>query len=219
MHTDFWLERWNNNEIGFHQPDVNSYLQKYWSRLGLMPDTQVLVPLCGKALDLLWLTEQGHSVIGVEYSLVAIKDFFQENSLSSNQSSQKNFEAFSTDKLTMLQGDFFDLDNTHVENVAGIFDRAALIALPMEMRERYVQHLFRTLPKPIPILLVTLEYDQNEMTGPPFSVTEKEIKDLYHAHYQTIEILTDQDILDDYPQFREKGLSSLEEKVYLIWNK
>ncbi len=219
MHTDFWLERWNNNEIGFHQPDVNNYLQKYWSRLNLMQDTQVLVPLCGKTLDLLWLHQRGHLVTGVELSPVAIKEFFQENSFRPEQSIQDSFERFSIDKLTILQGDFFDLDNAQMQNIAGIFDRASLIALPIEMRKRYVQHLLSILPKPTPILLVTLEYDQNEMTGPPFSVTEKEIEDLYREDYQNIEVLADQDILDDNPKFREKGLNFLREKVYLIREK
>jgi thiopurine S-methyltransferase len=114
-----------------------------------------------------------------------------------------------------LQGDFFNLTADHLLNVEGVFDRASLVALPLELHKEYTQHLKNSLPEMAKILLVTFEYDQSQMNGPPFSVSEAEVQALYQDSY-AIKRLLAQDVLDNYPQFRELGLSGLEEKVYLL---
>ncbi|NOT84481.1 MAG: thiopurine S-methyltransferase [Methylococcaceae bacterium] len=215
MTPEFWLQNWQAHKIGFHQAETNSYLRSFWQQLNLANDSRVFVPLCGKSLDLLWLCQQGHSVIGVELSPLAVSDFFAEHELAHTQFAQDCFECREAERLTLLQGDFFNLLPEHVEEVAGVFDRASLVALPIELRQQYVQHLKRILPDNAKILLVSFEYDQAEMPGPPFSVTEAEVHALYQDVY-TIECLLQQDILKDNPQFRARGLTRLQEKVFLL---
>jgi thiopurine S-methyltransferase len=213
MDPAFWLERWERNEIGFHQPEINTHLQEFWPRLGLPADSRVFVPLCGKSRDLLWLSARGHRVTGVEISPIAVADFFAEHRLTPHRERLGGFERYSVDTLEILQGDFFDLAPEHLESVAGIYDRASLIALPETLRTRYAEHLSRLVPADADILLVTMRYPQHEMSGPPFAVSAAEVATLYAGRYR-IEALYQADILAENPRFRERGLSSLVEQVF-----
>lgn len=213
MKTDFWLERWKNNEIGFHQQQINTHLQDYWGRLDLSASERVFVPLCGKSRDMLWLRAQGLQVLGVEISPIAVGDFFAENRLTPQTSSHGQYTRWESDQLVILDGDFFDLTPQALKDIAGVYDRASLIAFPLEMRLTYATHLKSILPVTAEILLVTMEYPQDEMQGPPFSVSEQEVIELYHADYR-IECLYQLDILAENPRFRQRGLSRLVEKVY-----
>lgn len=214
MNPDFWLERWQLNEIGFHQAQVNPYLQQFWSRLNLPKSSRVFVPLCGKTRDMLWLLAQGLQVVGVELSRIAIEDFFKENALIPETIKQGNFTVTQQEDLAILQGDFFALTQQDLLGVNAVFDRAALVALPPEMRQDYAMHLQKLLPGAA-IFLIAFEYPQNEMAGPPFSVSEEEVRQLYQDQYQ-IEILSQQDVLQQYPPFQQRGLTYLHEKVYLL---
>ena len=215
MNAEFWLENWKNNKIGFHQSETNNHLISFWQHLHLEPNSRVFVLLCGKSLDLLWLHRQGHSVVGVEISELAVGDFFTENGLNPTGIKLDRFHCRETERLALLQGDFFNLLPHHVQNVAGVFDRASLVALPIQLRQKYAYHLKSILPDTAKILLVTFEYEQAEMVGPPFSVSEAEVHALYQNNY-AIELLFKQDIIDNYPQFRALGLTALQEKVYLL---
>lgn len=215
MKPAFWLEKWERNEIGFHQQEINNHLQAYWQHLKLKLGSPVLVPLCGKSSDMLWLCGQGHSVLGVEISAIAVRDFFHENALNPHISQQGPFKRWETDGLAILQGDFFDLNASDVQDVGGVFDRASLVALPPELRQQYGQHLQHILPDDVAILLVAFEYNQCAMDGPPFSVAEDEIRLLYQQGHETT-LLFEQDVLDDNPRFRAGGLDGLLEKVYLL---
>jgi thiopurine S-methyltransferase len=215
MKIEFWLENWKNNKIGFHQQETNKHLISYWQLVSGNPNCRVFVPLCGKSLDLMWLREQGHSVLGVEVSERAVNDFFSENGLSASKQNPDKFLHCETERLTILQGDFFHLTANHVQDVKAVFDRASLIALPIELRQKYAQHLKNILPDTAKILLVTFEYDQADMGGPPYSVNEAEVEMLYQDTYK-IEQLYAQEVLDSYSQFRASGLKSLMEKVFLL---
>jgi len=158
MHPDFWHERWQRGEIGWHRDDINVHLQEHWHRVGAEPGTQVLVPLCGKTRDLLWLAAQGHPVLGVEISAIAVEAFFSDNALSPAVNDQGAFRRYAVDELEILRGDFFDLTPAQVSRVGAIYDRASLIALPPAMRPLYAEHL-QALTKPgTQGLLITLEY-------------------------------------------------------------
>jgi thiopurine S-methyltransferase len=215
MKTEFWLERWQNNEIGFHQGEINAHLQEYWGGLHLPAGAEVFVPLCGKSRDMLWLCAQGHRVLGVELSPLAVEDFFLENELKPQLRSHGPFDSWSCDGVTLLCGDFFDLDAADLKGVSGVYDRASLVALPPEMRERYAQHLHAILPARVPMLLVTMDYAQAEMSGPPFAVDAAEVRELYAAHYG-VEPLYTLDVLAENPRFRERGVSRLDEVVYRL---
>ena len=215
MNPNFWHERWQHNEIGFHQQEFNAHLQGYWEQLAVPVGGLVFVPLCGKSRDLLWLRARGHQVLGVELSPIAVRDFFAENTLTPQITRQGAFVRYEADGLAVLCGDFFDLTPELLQSVAGVYDRAALIALPPELRARYVEHSAAVLPAAAGTLLVTMEYPQNEMNGPPFAVHEEEVRRLYARHY-TVTCLFSKDILAENPRFQERGLSALAEKVYRL---
>lgn len=216
MDKAFWHERWENNQIGFHQQEINSHLQHFWSRLALPAESRVFVPLCGKSRDMLWLREQGHPVLGVEISPRAVADFFAENDLQAEVSEvREGLQRWSFDSLEILCGDLFALQAGDVSDCRGIYDRASLIALPPSMRPDYARKMGELFTDPRPTLLVTMEYPQAEMKGPPFSVDEAEVRRHYESQYRIQDILK-LDILEENPRFRERGVRHLYERVYLL---
>lgn len=217
MDKQFWIEKWHANEIGFHQEDVNPYLQTWWDKLQINPGGTVFVPLCGKSRDMLWLLKQGYKVIGIEISQQAVESFFEENQLPVEISEEQRFTRYDAEELTILCGDFFDLSINDLRMISAIYDRASLIALPPEIRKRYVQHLMTIVPDNTEILLVTMEYPEEEMNGPPFAVIENEIRGLY-ADQKRVDLLSEYDVLGGNSRFKERGLTSMIEKVYRISN-
>lgn len=212
MKKDFWLERWERKETGFHQNEINPYLRQHWQDLHLARDSEVFVPLCGKSSDLLWLRQQGHPVLGVELSAIAARAFFEENGYTPHRSTSGKFDCYEADGIRILCGDFFDLCNDDLAKVGAVYDRASLVALPPDMRERYVRHLASILPPATQILLITFDYPQPEMPGPPFAVSPDEVKALYHS-YAEIRQLAQLDALAQNPRFQERGLSRLQESI------
>ncbi len=215
MYADFWHERWQRKQIGFHQAEINLHLQQFWPALGAAAGARIFVPLCGKSGDMLWLRAQGHEVVGVEISPLAVQAFFDENGLQATVETCGPFRVYSADGICIFCGDFFALTPEHLAGVTAVYDRASLIALPPEMRCAYAGHLRQLLTPGVKSLLVAIEYPQAEMEGPPFSVPESEVRALY-ARDCEIERIHAADILDQEPKFRDKGLTRLEEKVYLI---
>lgn len=215
MNRDFWLERWERKETGFHQDEINPCLRQHWPELHLAEGSEVFVPLCGKSRDMLWLREQGHAVLGVELSPLAVQAFFEENGLSPQRTKGERFDSYEADGIRILCGDFFDLRRDDLAKVEAVYDRASLIALPPEMRERYARHLLNILPPATQILLVTLDYPQTEMSGPPFAVSAAEVEALYRRH-AGIRLLAQLDVLEQNPRFRERGLSKLQENIFLL---
>ena len=213
MEIDFWQQRWQDDQTGFHLTQVNPYLIEFWNTLQLRKDAQVLVPMCGKSLDMVWLNQQGYQVLGVECSDKAVKEFFHEQDLQHNIESIESFKSFNNDKLSLLLGDFFQLNHTLLSEVTAVYDRASLVALPEEMRRTYVDLLIRNLPENISILLVTLEYDQLKMSGPPFSVSNNEILSLYSKNFD-VELLHEVDVISEQPRFKDRGLDCMVERVY-----
>jgi thiopurine S-methyltransferase len=215
MKKDFWLERWARKEIGFHQDETNPYLRQYWHELHLARDSEVFVPLCGKSRDMLWLREQGHAVLGVELSALAVQAFFNENGYTPHRVTSKKFELCKADGIRILCGDFFDLRKDDLAKTSAVYDRASLVALPPEMRERYARHLLGILPPATQILLITFDYPQAEMPGPPFAVTAGEVAVLYRERTE-IRLLAQLDVLAQNPRFQERGLSRLQENIFLL---
>lgn len=227
MEIDFWLERWDKNETGFHQQAVNPYLRLFYGQKGPAVEQReklkVFVPLCGKSKDMLWLSQNNYRVFGVECSEKAIKDFFEENALNykfAKKDQHALYMAGDMDNtrlapIDVFQGDFFALQKHDLDDITDIFDRAALIALPQDMRERYAKKMAELQKPGIRTLLVTLSYDQSDMNGPPFSVSEENVYDLYSNDF-SIEKLCFKEIIDDEPGFKGRGLNSLVETVYKL---
>ena len=219
MKKEFWLERWERAEIGFHQNEVNPYLLRYWPELdaaqGGEAGGEIFVPLCGKSLDMVWLRGQGHAVLGVELSAIAVRDFFAEQGKSPAHTHTDKFECCEADGVRILCGDFFDLRKEDMVNVRAVYDRASLVALPPEMRERYARHLTEILPAGTKILLVTFDYPQHEMPGPPFAVSGDEVRALYEPYAQ-IRLLEQADILEREPRFKARGVTRMQENIFLL---
>ena len=215
MNPDFWHERWQNRQIGFHRDEVHPYLTQFWPTLGIVRGSRVFVPLCGKSNDLLWLRMQGHEVVGVEVSPIAVREFLEENRLTPSVSIVDTFQLYECDGIRLYCGDFFDLTASHLAGVSAIYDRAALVALPPEMRVGYARHLLQLLPSGAKTLLVAFEYPQHEMPGPPFNVDAAEIAALFGAQCD-MALLLEADILAQEPRFRDKGVTRLKEAVYAL---
>jgi thiopurine S-methyltransferase len=213
MEAQFWHDRWQQNQIGFHQDEVNLHLRNFLPQLELEPNALVFVPLCGKSRDLDWLVRQGYRVLGVELSPIAVQAFFAETERVAEVDRLRDFERMHGDGVTILCGDYFDLVADDVRDVAAVYDRASLIALPPLMRKEYVAHLAKILPPGTPGVLITMDYPADTMQGPPFAVSDAEIHALYAGEFD-LELLADEDVLGASPRFRERGLSELRERVY-----
>ncbi len=181
MEGKFWIDAWEEGRTGFHAPEYQGKLLKFFPELGAKTGQKVLVPLCGKTRDLLWLAEQDLNVHGVELSEKAVSEFFVENHFEAKVSEDPRFKNFSHKNIKISCGDFFKLTD---QDYDFIYDRAALVALPPEMRKNYAQKISQMIKPGGKYLLLSFEYDQAEMTGPPFSVTEKEVQELYGKHFR-----------------------------------
>jgi thiopurine S-methyltransferase len=215
MQQEFWLERWQNNEIGFHADEINLHLQHFWPELKLSADSEVFVPLCGKSKDMLWLHSQNHAVLGVELSPLAIAAFCNENDLTAKTTEHGAFNLTQINNIKLYCGNFFDLTPKELSGINAVYDRAALVALPAELRQSYAYHLKNSLPAGVKILLITFDYNQQEMAGPPFSVAPTEVIALY-GYWCDIQLLSSKPILEQEPRFQARGLTHLQEHVFLL---
>lgn len=203
-----WHSYWTGKRPGFHEASVNVYLQQFLPRFDLQPQDGIFLPLCGKAHDIQWLAQQGLNVVGVELSEVAIKSFFEEWGISFDVSEENDFRVFRSHNITLYQGDYMNLKPEHLAHCKMVYDRASIVAIETFNRQSYVNQLLSIIPQKIPILMVTLEYDQNVMSGPPFSVPVEEIEGLFEPDYRLTRLIT-QEQINERERWREKGLKSL----------
>lgn len=209
MQPEFWQQRWAENQIGFHQATPTPLLLRHWPALGVAPGATVFVPLAGKSLDMAWFAAQGYRVLGVELSQRAVEQFFAEHGLTPEVFETRCGRHHRAGGIELICGDAFALYADALAHCAAVFDRAAMIALPEDLRARYVDALYGALPAHCRGLLVTLEYPEHEKEGPPFPVTEAEV----HARFAprwTIDLLERQDILAEQPGFQAEGVTALE---------
>ncbi|MFC3909782.1 thiopurine S-methyltransferase [Legionella dresdenensis] len=181
----FWQDLWLEGRLPFHRNEVNADLIRFWPELKLAKNATVLVPLCGKSLDLLWLVERGYRVVGIELSELAIEQFMSENGLILHKNPNGQHCCYSNDALTIWSGDIFTLDNSAIPPLDAFYDRAALVALPQKLRADYVAKCLQWLKPDACGLLKTLSYDQNKQAGPPYSVSEHEVQTVYNSCEQT----------------------------------
>jgi thiopurine S-methyltransferase len=215
MEPEFWVERWQRNEIGFHQDRVNSYLELFWGDVVGDRNTAVFVPLCGKSQDMVWLHERGHTVVGVELSLIAVESFFAEQKLVPTRHEIDGLVLFEAQGYKLYCGDYFALKSQHLLQARAVYDRASLVALPPPLRNRYAQHLTQLLAPGVRTLLVAVDYPTQQMQGPPFAVIDAEIRTLYGAAFAVQSVLV-RNALEDNPRFKARGLTRLEDRVYTL---
>ncbi|WDE00919.1 thiopurine S-methyltransferase [Thalassomonas actiniarum] len=216
MDKIFWHNCWERNTLGFHQQEIHPFLSRYLEKLLRDEDKHVLVPLCGKSLDMAWLAER-MQVSGAELSEIACRDFFQEKDIPYQSRREGDFQLFSYDNLNLWQGDFFKLAPKLLSGVDWIYDRAALIALPEAMQQAYVDKLLSFMTEDTRILLVSVEYPSEEMPGPPFPVFEQDLRRLFAVNKKLkIEKLATLPHEDKRFAQRTFDVSSLAETLYLI---
>ncbi|HEX7339011.1 MAG TPA: thiopurine S-methyltransferase [Rhodanobacteraceae bacterium] len=215
MQTEFWLQRWRDGRTGFHHDRPFPLLLKHWPALALSPGAKVLVPLCGKSLDMPWLAAQGHRVLGVELSPIAIAQFLRENRLEAHEHDSPLGHHYVAGAIEIIQGDVFGLDDETLASVDAVYDRAAIIALPPAMRDHYARKVYGRLRPGCRGLMITLEYPQADMDGPPFSVDATIMKSLLGRRF-AIEQLERRDILADQPSFADAGVNALHTSVYAL---
>lgn len=215
MEPKFWLERWQRADIGFHQAIAHDFLERHWSTLNVPKTAQVLVPLCGKSLDMVWLAERGHSVLGSELSEVAVDQFFAERSRAAAAVKEPEFTVKRAGPYEIWCGDHFKLEPAVTRRIGGVFDRAALVAMPHVLQEAYAAKLAELTPSGVPVLLVALNYDPSEMEGPPFPIGPEQIEALFSRAFQ-IEVLERRDGLAASQNLKKRGLTALEETAFRL---
>lgn len=215
MQADFWLQCWREGRIGFHRKEPLPLLLKHWPDLDVPSDGRVFVPLCGKSPDMAWLVAQGHRVLGVELSPIAVEQFFDEHGLLPERRVTPAGVHYSSGRIDIIQGDVFALDAATLADCVGVYDRAAIVALPTDLRRRYAHEVYGKLPAGCRGLMVTLEYPQREMDGPPFSVEEGDVEALL-GHAWDTSVLDRRDLLASEPDFRARGLSAFHTAVYRL---
>jgi thiopurine S-methyltransferase len=218
MQDKDWLIRWQKNQIGFHDTEINSHLRRYIADSDLKSGDTIFLPLCGKSSDITWLAAQGFQVIGVELSAIAIQSYFSEQGLSYEQFESGPFIARISGNIRLLEGSFFDLQREDLAGCSLVYDRASLIALDAPTRARYVESMQLVMGDKADILLITLDYQQSEMSGPPFAVSTDEVTHHYGQAFQ-VDTMLQTEIVDHSPRWRVKGLSSLVESVYQLVQK
>ena len=208
----FWLDRWTNGETGFHLTKVNPLLVCFYAKI-FKPARKVFVPLCGKTLDMTFLASQTNDVLGCELSELAIRQFFDELRVTPACTQLPNASLFRQDRYEIIQGDFFSIDASRFEACRQIYDRAALVALDAETRRAYIAKLRHWFAH-ADMLLITLDYDQSVMDGPPFAVGAAEVARLFS--WANLERLSEKENIDKEPGFASKGLRSFVESAYHI---
>lgn len=215
MQAEFWLQCWHDNHIGFHQDRPLPLLQQHWPTLSLPAGSRVLVPLAGKSLDMLWLADQGHRVLGVELSPLAVQQFLTENALQAEVHSSALGTHYVVGAIELICGDVLTLDDTMLAGCDAIYDRAAVVALPPTLRQRYARQVYGLLPARCRGLMVTLEYPQHEMDGPPFSVDAEQVHKLLDDDW-SVDLLDRRDILAAEPRFAQRGVTAFHTAVYRL---
>jgi len=215
LRPEFWNDRWRTGQIGFHKSAVEPRLRDHWPGLNLSAAAGVFVPLCGKSLDLLWLFDRGHAVMGVELSPIALESFCMENGIPARRRLLGDFDVYEAAGLRLFCGDFFSLTPEVLGSIDAVYDRAALISWTPALRESYVAHMTALTSPGAQTLLITVEYRQDQMSGPPFSMSSDDVGRLYASHHE-IRNLGRQDILADEPRLRSRGLTELHEVCYRL---
>lgn len=209
MDANFWKNRWETKDIPFHEPKANPLLVKYFKEFALPKGSRVFVPLCGKTLDIRWLLSKGYRVAGAELIELAVEELFQELKLKPAITAAGKLKHYSAKNIDIFVGDIFQLSGKRLGPVDAVYDRAALVALPPAVRKKYAEHM-RAITGTAPQLLVTFEYDQRLMDGPPFSIGNEEVERHYEGHFD-LKLLSSADIPGGL-----KGRCKAVENVWLL---
>ena len=216
MNAEFWHSRWQEKRIGFNQSAVNPLLMSYFKQLNLPAGSRVFVPLCGKSIDMAWLAAQGYDVVGVELVETAVQAFFAEQNISPTVHQHADNPAIkyyqgqlSGQTITLWVADIFALTTEDIGSVNAVYDKAALIALPADMRVQYSAQMYQ-LSANAPQFIITLTYDQSKKAGPPFSISSEQIQQYYGDNYHISELTSEPTSIGSAPEL------TVSEHVWLL---
>ena len=183
MEFNHWHDRWEQNQIGFHEGQPNVLLVEYFSALALDKGSRIMLPLCGKTVDIHWLLEQGYQVVGIELSEIAVKQLFEDLATTPTITEVGALKRYEASNVVIYVGDFFELTEEALGAVDLVYDRAALVALTEPQRKRYTAHL-RLITQNAPQLVICYEYDQSIVAGPPHSISAEEMRQHYAEYFE-----------------------------------
>ena len=216
MNAEFWHSRWQEKRIGFNQSAVNPLLRRYFKQLNVPAGSRIFVPLCGKSIDMAWLAAQGYDVVGVELVETAVQEFFTEQNISptvhqylDNPAIKYYQGQLSGQIITLWVADIFALSSDHIGSVNAVYDKAALIALPADMRVQYSAQMYQ-LSANAPQFIITLTYDQSKKAGPPFSISSEQIQQYYGDNYHISELTSEPTSIGSAPEL------TVSEHVWLL---
>jgi thiopurine S-methyltransferase len=215
MDQEYWQQKWRSKEIGFDQQLPNKLMQRFFPSLKLPPGSRIFVPLCGKSIDMCWFAEQGYEVIGVEFSALACEAFFNDHSLAVKVTETQDWVKYKSEKITIFCGDFFKLSKQTLGRIDAVYDRAAFVALSEKIRKLYSQRLIQLMDSMTSMLLITTAYDQHEMEGPPFSISEAEVSNHCRPHFN-IQKVYSKTLRLIPPHLHAKGLTKATEQTYVL---
>lgn len=216
MDADFWISKWEDKAIGFHRADYHPELIKYFDKIEPHSDNKILVPLCGKTKDMLFLKEKGLQISGIEFSDIACEEFFSENDLSFTTIEENGFKVFKGSNHSLFCGDFYKYKPEHKYQAA--YDRAAIVAIDPKSRKAYAKQYSNLLVSGAKLLLLSFEYDQTKVQGPPWSVEETYINEFFGSDFK-VEILDSNLVEITSPKFKKNGLEQATQKIYLLTRK
>lgn len=211
MDASFWHQKWESNDIAFHQAEANSLLVNYFHELSLAKGGRIFLPLCGKTRDIAWLLSKGYRVAGAELSPIAVEQLFQGLGVAPQIAEAETASRYSAENIDIFCGDIFLVSDKMLGPVDAVYDRAALVALPKDMRGRYTAHLMKMTAQ-APQLLICYDYDQNMMEGPPFSISNEEVRQHYEGRY-ALRLIASTDVPGGL-----KGKCAAKENVWLLQN-
>ena len=210
-----WLQTWRDKQTDFHQENVNPLLIRFWPKLKLPLGCKIFVPLCGKSLDMIWLANQGHNVIGVELSPIAVQAFFHENLLKPVKQTKGQFTLWKHDRISILCGDYFSLTKGDLGNIDTVYDRASLTALPEDIRKHYVTQLRSILPETAEIFLLTTEDAEEGETLQHAMGVDEEIAELYSDEFD-IDLAHVESVCEADPESPKQEQRRTEYKLYQL---
>ena len=213
-HTEFWQQRWSDGQTGFHLNDTHPDLHAFLPQLNLNIGDTVFVPLCGKTLDIGYLLAKGYRVVAVEMVEYAVKQLFNQLSMTPDIYQWKQGVCYRASGLTVYVGDYFDLRAKECSEACAVYDRAAMLAIPHKLQAQYCRHLSE-ITDHAKQLVITVEFDQDKVDGPPFTLSEKDIRRYYGESYH-ISRLNEVETIKEEARFEAMGLSSFMRRTYFL---
>jgi thiopurine S-methyltransferase len=210
MEAQFWPESWERGgtRTSVRRPDVHPSLPRHCPP-DFLRGKRVLVPLCGEGDDTLYLREHAAEVVGVEPSAVAVGQLFAEAGLAH----ERHGDRYEAERLTILCRDILTLRPAAVGTFDLVYDRAALVALPLPMRLRYVAKIDELTHRGSAQLVNTLEYAPR-LEAPPFSVSPADMAGYYGVRWSVAH--RECPLLPEHRMVRKLNLAFLIEHGFML---